>query len=249
MSNYDETLHKYTNDIKKAATDKKIAVQSARAGRGAANVHPEKIRKEVADRVDHLFSAFYGMPDPDDYQPMIQQLKNAMDSLSSGDDGEKDPLDNYHSPPGNPQMLYVTTAATTLLDEWTGAAASEFHNNFASKFEITAKNNFKLISAMKATVVMQQAVWYETRKSIDNIAHKTLETIDGVSTYSPWPKSMSFTLSVIGAVGAVAGLPASALMAGVFTAASAVGKTISDANKEFDERKTSVVNRHRWMPY
>lgn len=84
MGTYDETLRKYTNEIIKNAVDKKIHVESIRAGRGAANVKPDEIHKDVTGKVDDLFNPFVSMPDPADYQPMINEFEKAMKALASG---------------------------------------------------------------------------------------------------------------------------------------------------------------------
>lgn len=242
MSSYDETLQKYKNDIINTATDKKVHVQTSRAGSGASSVNPEEIRNDISKRLESLFDPFIGMPEPGDYQPMIEQLDKAMRCLSPGGSGNKD-LDKVKlkvNPPANAQLDMVSAAATNLLNGWSGAAASEFNNNFARKFNSASTNHFTLLLAMQSTMSAQKSMWEQARSNIDDTVKKTIEAIDSVSVYCPWPGSMTFSFSVATAVGSLASLGPGSLLAGVMTAIGAVGGAATEGAKELEGEATSV---------
>ncbi|HEV8558277.1 MAG TPA: hypothetical protein VGR06_18040 [Actinophytocola sp.] len=148
--------------------------------------------------IEPLFKPFSDVPDPAEYQPMINDLDTAMRGISNGltnDTVDKIPY------LANPTLAKITTAGGYLA-EWTGEAARTFKAKFIDPFPSFTTNQFILTLILKAALEAHQAMWASARKDIDGIAHATIDMFDNkCCDKNTW--NVSFTvLSSIGAVGA-----------------------------------------------
>lgn len=131
----------------------------------------------------------------------------------------------------------VQSASANLRKHWSGAAASEFENNFARKFPAASSNHFDLMSVMKATLTAQQEMWKAARASIDDTVKETLNAIDNVPIYCHWSSDVSFNLSVISAV--VGGATISGVTS-LMTAAISAGKAADEGANKVNGEAASV---------
>jgi hypothetical protein len=190
-----------------------------------------------------LYEQFTRMPQPDSFNAPIDELKVALTRLSLGSGGSVDPIStNGRQYPASLALEKVRGAADDVFG-WSGAAAQEFKTGYLDPFPAVVKNQFLLVSALKAALEAEQAMWTEARKNIWDIADQTyirLEHMDDACDPNTW--QMVFT--VVASICAVAAVPltggTSLSVAGV--AITAVGATaqVVAAVKIEEPPKTSI---------
>ncbi|GHJ49532.1 hypothetical protein Cs7R123_68740 [Catellatospora sp. TT07R-123] len=151
-----------------------------------------KLINRCYGEVPQLFQPFSQIPDPASYTPAIESLKRALGRLCTGQD-TRDPIStngsNYYANP----VLDKLSASGDYIESWTGKAAMEFKANFIDPFPSVARNQFLLISALKAGLEAEQAMWEAARKDIDQIAENTLKALDCMDDCSPKEWAVTFT--------------------------------------------------------
>lgn len=167
-------------------------------------IEPEYARQGVDGyfaQIAGLFRPFSQMPDPVRYQPMIDDFRRVLSVLSHGVDNH-DPINRRDIYPANPTLAEMTTASD-YLEDWTGAAAMLFKQNFLDPFPAIARNQFILTSVLKSALDAHQAMWAGARTDIDNVAHETIDALDNAGGCKKNAWTFSFTvLASVAAVGA-----------------------------------------------
>ncbi|SFT92780.1 hypothetical protein SAMN04487904_113130 [Actinopolyspora lacussalsi subsp. righensis] len=213
---FDELMSK-AKEIEEGAVDAEYRQLAQYGGRPDYG----RIKEKYQDCATPLFEPFTRIPDPGNYQGIIDQLHGAMSSLSNGAQ-MRDPISG-DSIGANEDLRSIETAADDLND-WSGMAAHAFKANFLDPFPAIASNQFLVLGIMKGAVEADQEVWDKTRTDIVHIADQTLNALDNVASCSK--SDLEFTLSVASAVAAIGAIPftggASVAFAAV-GAASAVG--------------------------
>ena len=182
-----------------------------------------------------MFAPFLTMPDPGQFNPMLGYLSSAMNTLSSGQ-GSEDPV-NKTVITANPAMEGMTTVGKNVQD-WRGAAATAFEQNFVEPFPAITANQFALVATLKGAIEAEQALWEECRKNVDDIAHKAIKALEVMDECSPDEQVCLLTVaSSVFAVAAVltTGGAAIALTVAGAAAQAASGVPMDDPPKvQFD---------------
>ena len=213
-------LTQHARDIKDAAVDlegREQRLYNAGLSGGDTPAPPvdyDKIEQKYAF-IEPLFEPYSRLPDPATYSPMSDELRLAMESLSTG----QYPTDPINKRPirSNSKLSSIDTAGDYLAS-WSGSAAMSFKENFIDTFGSVTANQFVLLSTMKGALDAHRQLWQAARKDIDKIAHTTLDALDnaGNTGKNEW----SFVFSVISAVVALGSIP---LTGGASTGLAAVG--------------------------
>ncbi|WP_019856203.1 hypothetical protein [Actinopolyspora mortivallis] len=193
-----------------------------------------RIKEKYQNCARPVFEPFTGIPDPGDYQGIIDQLHGAMSCLSNGAH-MTDPITG-NSIGANEDLRAIETAADDLND-WSGAAAHAFKANFLDPFPAVASNQFLILGVMKGAVEADQELWEKTRKDIGKIADDTLAALDNVGSCGK--SDISFTLSVAGAVAAVGAIPFTGGASVAFAAVGAASAVGGAAQKGYEAVKKS----------
>jgi len=129
-----------------------------------------------------MFTPYLTMPDPNQFTPMLSYLNSAMSTLSSGQ-GSEDPV-NKTVVTANPAMEGMTTVGKNIQD-WRGAAATAFKQNFVEPFPALTANQFALVATLNGAMEAEKALWGECRKNVDDIAHKAIKALEVMDECSP----------------------------------------------------------------
>ncbi|WP_051367212.1 hypothetical protein [Hamadaea tsunoensis] len=172
------------------------------------------------------FKPFSQMPDPAAYDPMIADLRRLLSRLSAGDHNDT-PLNKNDVFYANTDLAMMTTAAD-YMTMWDGRAAIAFKTNFVDPFPLVCRNQFLLVSILKAGLEAHQEMWRNARQNVDTIVHDTLDALDNSGCCSTNSWVMTFT--VIAAVAFVAAVPLAPIEGiglGLATGITAVGSASS----------------------
>jgi hypothetical protein len=129
-----------------------------------------------------MFEPFLTMPDPGQFDPMLQDLRAARNMLSSGQ-ASMDPV-NKLVVTANLAMEGMTTVGKNVQD-WRGAAAAAFKQNFVEPFPAITANQFALVATLNGAMEAERALWDECRKNVDDIAHKAIMALEVMDECSP----------------------------------------------------------------
>ncbi|MDT5040466.1 MAG: hypothetical protein QOE51_1451 [Actinoplanes sp.] len=175
-----------------AARIQQLAIQESLKQRGWIEVDDDQIKpppdvtQQIADGMVAsaerqfsiavaMFEPFLTMPDPSRFQPMIDYLGAAMNTLSSGE-GTTDPV-NHVKVTANPGLDAMTTVSQKIED-WRGSAAVAFRQNFVEPFPAITANQFALVATLNGAIEAEQALWAECRKNVDDIAEKAIKALE-----------------------------------------------------------------------
>ncbi|GAB3546840.1 hypothetical protein J2S53_003147 [Actinopolyspora lacussalsi] len=226
---FDELMSK-AKEIEEGAVDAEYRQLAQYGGRPDYG----RIKEKYQDCATPLFEPFTRIPDPGNYQGIIDQLHGAMSSLSNGAQ-MRDPISG-DSIGANEDLRSIETAADDLND-WSGRAAHAFKANFLDPFPAIASNQFLVLGIMKGAVEADQEVWEKTRKDIEKIADDTLAGLDNVASCGK--SDISFTLSVAGAVAAIGAIPFTGGASVAFAAVGAASAVGGAAQKGYEVVKKS----------
>jgi len=204
-----EELMKHAQDIStKAYSEGYKDLLGTQSPNYVAQEEP-KLRQKCAD-VPGLFQPFASIPNPKSFDPMINELRQAMGVLCTGQN-TSDPISTKGGPYIANKVLDEISGSSPYIADWTGKAATEFYNNFIVPFPTLTKNQFVLLATLKAALEAEQAMWQKTRENIDQIAEQTLSKLDTMDDCGSNEWTMTFTVvaSVAGVLAAVPTLGAS----------------------------------------
>lgn len=176
--------------------------------------------------VAELFVPFVDMPDPRDFQSLVESMNVALGKLAIGGHPNADP--SLDLPTRANSELAKMSGSESYLAQWTGRAAEEFKTNFIDPFPATASNQFLLAFVLKWSLVAEQQIWEDGRKEIDKIAEMTIAALEQLPEAGA--QAGTILLTVVGAILTVASLWASGgILTGLTVAAAAVavGGTLS----------------------
>lgn len=129
-----------------------------------------------------MFTPFMTMPDPGGFDPMLSDLGLAINALSAGE-GTTDPVSKLKVT-ANPAMEGMTTVSKNIQD-WRGAAATAFKQNFVEPFPAITANQFALVATLNGAIEAEKALWDECRKNVDDVAHKAIKALEIMDECSP----------------------------------------------------------------
>jgi hypothetical protein len=220
---YEELMSK-AEDIRVKAIDEAILDLGGRRNSGSymQTKRPE-IEAMFAD-VPSQFQPFTQMPDPASFDAPIDELKAALNKLSSGQD-TTDPIStNGRIYAANPIMNKMGGAESDV-EGWSGTAAQQFRTGYIVPFPSIVHNQFILVAALKSALEAQKAMWQAARENIWTIAENTYKRLEHMDDCGKNEWTMTFT--VVASICAVAAVPltggASLAVAGL--AVTAIGAT------------------------
>ncbi|MBV1851620.1 hypothetical protein [Catellatospora tritici] len=187
-----EQLMQHATDIGNKAFKEGLGELMATQSPSLVAQEQPKLIERCYGEVPRLFQPFSQIPDPASYTPAIETLKRALAKLSTGQD-TRDPIStngaNYYANP----VLDKISGSESYIESWTGKAAMEFKTNFIDPFPSVARNQFILVSALKAALEAEQAMWAAARKDIDQIAENTLKALDAMDDCTSKEWAVTFT--------------------------------------------------------
>lgn len=227
----------FENLMGKAEEIRKKAIEEAwedvggrKNNRGYERTHKPQVESEFSD-IPGLFAPFTRTPDPEAFNGPIEELKAALNKLSTGQ-GTTDPIStNGRLYPASRTLEKVSSAADDVYG-WSGTSAQEFKTKYLDPFPAVVKNQFTLVAALKAALEAEQAMWKETRKNIWDIADNTYKKLEHMDDCGKNEWTMTFT--VVASICAVAAVPFSAgtslLVVGAITAVGATAQVVAAAD-------------------
>lgn len=132
--------------------------------------------------------ASYGLPDPDKFQPLLENLSAALERLESN------------------ESTYIHSD-TLELSEWQGVAMEKFKQNYIAPWYDKLQAHRELVASLRETIAQNQKLFADTQVAVRNIGETAKEALGEVRGYSsPWSGKDSFdiAMSVAGLVVAVA---------------------------------------------
>lgn len=189
--------------------------------------------------IPSLFQPFSVLPDPADYQAMVDTLDQALGLLRVSADVQN-PIDaNDQLTVAHPEIAKLTGEGD-LMPNWNGTAASAFKSNFLQPFPTFTQNQFLVTAILKSAVEAHQAMWQGARADIITIARTTLDSLDN---YGCGQNSWIITFTILAGIASIAsaGLPEGIAMgiAAIGAAASMVTTAVPMVAKDSDKQTYS----------
>jgi len=154
--------------------------------------------------LDDIFNELGQLPDPDAITPKGDELKSAMTPLAGR---PCDDLSDGTSYDQDPAYRYVGDTAT-YLDEWKGDAAIAFKTQFAPAFQDVAVHEFRAVQSLKGALMAEAELWKKGREDVLTLLNETDAALDDYEGGRDGAADAAFALAVIGAIVAVAAVPA-----------------------------------------
>jgi hypothetical protein len=226
-----EGLMSKAEEIRKKAIEEAWEdVGGRKHNRGYERTHKPEVEAEFDD-IPGLFAPFTRTPDPESFNAPIEELKAALNKLSTGQ-GTTDPIStNGRLYPASRALEKISSAADDVYG-WSGTAAQDFKTNYLDPFPAVVKNQFTLVAAVKSALEAEQAMWKETRKNIWDIADNTYKKLEHMDDCGKNEWTMTFT--VVASICAVAAVPVSGgtslLLVGTITAIGATAQVVAAAD-------------------
>jgi hypothetical protein len=154
--------------------------------------------------LDDIFDELAQLPDPERISPKGDELKAAMtplagrpcDDLSEGTSYDQDSAYRH------------VGDTSTYLDEWKGDAAIAFKTQFAPAFQDVAVNEFRAVQSLKGALMAEAELWKKGREDVLTLINETDSALDDYEGSRDGAADAAFALAVIGAIVAVAAVPA-----------------------------------------
>ena len=155
--------------------------------------------KYFAD-IPGLLSPYDEAPLPSGFSSMLGSASDLVHTLSRGE--LPDPPYNEGLPDYSNKEFDDFKTVQGFIDNWDGAAAESFNEQFLIHAETYVKNQYLMAAMVHNAIACEQEIWNNTLKSLDDIAEKTTSALE---SYSPGGGgSLDLTLGVIGTVIGVA---------------------------------------------
>ena len=151
-----------------------------------------------------IFKELSQLPDPEPIMSKADELKPAMTVLAGrpcDDLSEGTSYDQYEA------YRHVGDTAT-YLDEWKGDAAIAFKANFAPAFQDVSVHEFRAVQSLKGALMAEAELWKQARKDVLQLIAETDAALDDFEGSRDGAAEAAFALAVIGAIVAVAAVPA-----------------------------------------
>ena len=154
--------------------------------------------------LDDIFEELSQLPDHDRISPKADELKPAMtplagrpcDDLSEGTSYDQDSAYRH------------VGDTSTYLDEWKGDAAIAFKTQFAPAFQDVAVNEFRAVQSLKGALMAEAELWKKAREDVLTLINETDAALDDYEGARDGAAEAAFILAVVGAIVAVAAVPA-----------------------------------------
>lgn len=154
--------------------------------------------------LDDIFKELGQLPDHDAIKPKADELKAAMTPLAGR---PCDDLSDGTSYDQDQAYRYVGDTAT-YLDEWKGDAAIAFKTQFAPAFQDVAVHEFRAVQSLKGALMAEAELWKKGREDVLTLIKETDAALDDYEGGRDGAADAAFALAVIGAIVAVAAVPA-----------------------------------------
>jgi hypothetical protein len=238
-----EDLMKHAQDIStKAYNEGYKDLMGTQSPTYVAHEEP-KLRQKCSD-VQGLSRPFATIPDPKSFDPMINEVRQAMGILCTGQE-TRDPISTKGGPYIANKVLDEMSGSGPYIVDWTGKAATGFYQNFIVPFPTLTKNQFLLASALKAALEAEQAMWQKTRENIDQIAEQTLKKLDTMDDCGSNEWQMTFTV-VAAVAGVVTAVPTLGTSIAVTIAAIGGAAWVTAAAGVEDPPKLMIQGEDSW---
>lgn len=151
-----------------------------------------------------LFDTLANLPEPDSILAKGEELRAAMTTLAGrpcddlSDGTSYDQSDAYRH----------VSSTSTYLDEWKGDAAIAFKTGFASAIQDVAVNQFRAVQSLKGALMAEAELWKKAREDVLTLLNETDAALDDYEGSRNGAAEAAFALAVIGAVVAIAAVPA-----------------------------------------
>jgi hypothetical protein len=155
--------------------------------------------KYFAD-IPGLLAPYDEAPVPSGFSGMLGSATDLVHTLSRGE--LPDPPYNEGLPDYSNKELDDFKTVQGFIDNWDGAAAESFNEQFLIHAETYVKNQYLMAAMVHNAIACEQEIWSNTLKSLDDIGEKTTSALE---SFSPGGGgSLDFTLGVVGTVIGVA---------------------------------------------
>jgi hypothetical protein len=162
-----------------------------------------------------MFTPFLALPDPAGFTPMLGDLGSAMSLLSIGPGGA-DPVTGTVVP-ANPALEGMTTVGRTVQD-WRGAGAAAFEQQFVEPFRAITANQFALVATLNGAIEAERALWADCRRNVDDLAHQAIKALEIIDECGPvvrvCPLTVASSVCVVRAMLTTGGAPIALTVAG-----------------------------------
>lgn len=151
-----------------------------------------------------VFEELADLPDPDALRAAATELEPVL-ALLSGENGHIDLADGKEYPPHAaydrlPDMV-------TYLVDWNGVAADAFKSNYIPPLTRVFHHEFRAVASLRSSLLASAEMWKRAREDVSNLIDEASSALDDYDSGKDAADAV-LILSIIGAVVAVAAVPA-----------------------------------------
>jgi hypothetical protein len=212
QASYAQAQERANNEASRAATGQEPQVPGYKAPTSGRPDEDGNLRGYVEQAyagVPLLFAQF-GMPNPDDCQPMVDAFYTSASTLNPSlevtlRDGKLDTSYLAEAAGGTAPVEGSINVMTTHMKQWEGEAADGFEY-YIKRLEQSARLQRELSLSLAVTLEAQLEIRRRTLTDIYEIGQKTLTALDSIDGWCPGSRTsqVQAVLTIGGAVAAVA---------------------------------------------
>ncbi|MEV7428165.1 MULTISPECIES: hypothetical protein [unclassified Nocardioides] len=240
-----EELRSHAEEIKRLAIEKTVEeIEDALDGDPDQDTAVAIVRRQAEETfagVEAIFDDWTDLPDPWLLGGGTGNIAAALPFLASSSYLDDATANEWAGAAGTSHNISQIEPTGAFMQGWTSGTSLSYAN-FASLFGPVTSNLSMAAHVLKGACEAEEALWTEARKSIDELAHATIDALGSVNDKDP--KGVSTALTVIGAVAGIVAVPFTAggsLVAAYSFAAIAGGLSIGGAFvPEAEETASSI---------
>lgn len=241
---YDQ-LRSHAEEIKQLAIDKTVeVVESALSGDPDRDYAVSVIRQQAEQTfagVENIFDDWLDLPDPWLLGGGTGNIAAALPYLASSSYLRDETATQWAGGGGTSASISQIEPTGAFMQGWTSGTALSYAS-FASMFGPVTANLSMAAHVLKGACEAEEALWTEARKSIDELAHATIDALGSVNDKDP--KAVSAALTVLGAVAGIVAVPFTAggsLVAAYSFAAIAGGLSVGGIFVAEEQESSSTI--------
>jgi len=234
-----EELKAHADEIKQLAVEQTVnqLIQGTYGGAAPPIGTYKKLAEQQFAGTETVFDEWIGLPHPDLLQGEVGTLESAVGYLSAESYLTDETAKKYAGGAGTSFNIEQISQTSEFMQGWQSGTALSYAN-FATLFGPVAGNLSMCASVLRGSQEAEAAIWREARKSVDDLAHATIDALKNCLDKNP--DDVKALLTVVGAVSGIVAVPftaggslaASYTFAAIAAGTSLGGEFVPDAKEK-----------------
>lgn len=205
-----EDLKAHAGEIKSLAISKTVdlGIQATAGAAAYGGAPPIGYLQDMADKMfadtDTIFDDWVDLPDPYLLDGGLGNIAAGLEFLSSESYLSSDDAKKYAGGGGTSFNISQIEPTGAFMQGWHSGTSTSYAN-FAGLFGPITANLSMAAGVLRGACEAELAIWTQARKSVDELAHATIDALNSVTDKNP--KDAALALTVLGAVAGIVAVP------------------------------------------